>query len=72
VFASQDLVWWQSAALPALVLVAWLLDMLLGRLTRGLLGWLAFVVCVSDPNRPPGGRTAAVQRVDHTPANPLV
>ena len=38
---SHDLAWWQWAALPALVLAAWLLGMLFGRLTRALLGWLA-------------------------------
>jgi MscS family membrane protein len=38
---SHDLIWWQWAALPALVLISWLIGMLLGRLTRFLLGWLA-------------------------------
>lgn len=37
----NNLAWWQWAALPVLVLVAWLLGMLLSRLTREILGWFA-------------------------------
>ena len=37
----HDLVWWQWAALPALVLGAWLGGLILGRVTRAVLGWLA-------------------------------
>jgi MscS family membrane protein len=40
-FTSQNLVWWQWATLPGLVLGAGLLGMLLGRVTRAVLGWLA-------------------------------
>jgi MscS family membrane protein len=39
--ASHNLAWWQWAALPALALGAWLLGMLLSRVTRAALGWLA-------------------------------
>jgi len=37
----HNLAWWQWAALPILVFGAWLLGMLLSRLTRAMLGWLA-------------------------------
>jgi MscS family membrane protein len=40
-FTFNNLAWWQWAALPILVMVAWLLGMLLSRLTRAALGWLA-------------------------------
>jgi MscS family membrane protein len=40
-FTFNNLAWWQWAALPIMVLVAWLLGMLLSRLTRAALGWLA-------------------------------
>jgi MscS family membrane protein len=40
-FTFHDLVWWQWAALPALVLGALLLGLLLSRLTRVVLGWVA-------------------------------
>jgi MscS family membrane protein len=40
-FTSQNLVWWQWAALPVLMLGAWLIGMLLGRVTCAVLGWLA-------------------------------
>jgi MscS family membrane protein len=37
----HNLAWWQWAALPVLVVAAWLLGMLLSALTRSMLGWLA-------------------------------
>jgi MscS family membrane protein len=40
-FTSHNLVWWQWAALPVLVLGASLLGMLFSRVTRAVLGWLA-------------------------------
>lgn len=35
----HNLAWWQWAALPILLLVAWLLGMLLSRISRSVLGW---------------------------------
>jgi MscS family membrane protein len=40
-FTWHDLAWWQWATLPALVLGGLLLGLLLSRLTRSTLGWLA-------------------------------
>lgn len=37
----HNLVWWQWAALPVLVVVAWLVGLGLSRITRALLGWFA-------------------------------
>jgi MscS family membrane protein len=40
-FTFRSLAWWQWAALPILLLAAWLAGMLLSRITRALLGWFA-------------------------------